>query len=435
MMAGGFWAFSGPVQAATFTQLTPGSSVLAGTNRYQVALSVAKSAFPNATTAILASGATANEWDPLLASPLSAQLKAPILLTQSASSIGSITLAGLSALKISSVILVGATATEASALKAQLPKNITVSATYGNAIPSDTAASLAAALEKMQGLKSLGSVFAVSNAPANLADVVSAAPAAAMSRSPMLLVPPSSNGVLPSSEAPYLNTAATVYAVGAASSFGFTSTSANTQIVPLTGASRSQTLLAVDTRFFPNATSVFIANGETNHLVDALAVGPLIAEQGGALLFMYGPNRFTPSGTQAFLANTSQVSTINTLTFVGGPTSIPTLDYTMFEQDFSALGSGVKTMTLTPSTTAPTTNSIISLSSVATSVAGKPISLPVTWSVTGSNSSDAVIESTGANTAAFVAVKPGTYTISASVDGTTQTLSLTLSSATTSSTS
>ncbi len=427
MMAGSLWALSGSAEAATYAQLTPGASLLAGTNRYQVALSVAKVAYPTATTAILASGA--NEADPLLASPLASQLKAPILLTESASKIGSITLNGLAKTKITSLILVGAAAANASAIKAQLPQGITVSAVYGNASPTATAASVAGALKKIEGVSNFKSVFAVSDAPNNLVDMVSAAPYAAMTGSPIMLVPPSSTATLASSEAPYLDNAGTVYIVGAATAFTFANTSAATQLVPLSGRSRSQTMLALDNKMMPNATSVFVADGENNHLVDALTVAPFIAMEQGALVYMYGPNHPVPTGTQGFLSNTTQTSTVNTLTFVGGPTTIPTIDYSMFEQDFPALGTAVKSMTMSTSPTSPTADSIVTLTISATSVAGNSITSPVTWSITGSGASSSVIESTGSDTAAFVAISPGSYTVSASVDGTTQTFPLTVGAA------
>ncbi len=428
LMAGSLWALSGSAEAATYAQLPPGASLLAGTNRYQVALSVAKAAYPTASTAILASGA--NQADPLLASPLASQLKAPILLTKSASQIGSTTLSGLAGMKkLSSVILVGATAADASAIKAQLPQGTTVSAVYGNTDPTATAASVAGALKKIEGVKNFSSVFAVSDAPNNLVDMVSAAPYAAMTGSPIMLVPPSATASLASSEAPYVNNAGSVYIVGAATAFAFANTSTSTQLVPLSGKTRSQTMLTLENKFVPSATSVFVADGLNNHLVDALTVAPLIAMEKGALVYMYGPNQPVPTGTQAFLSNTTETGSVNTLTFVGGPTSIPTIDYSMFEQDFSALGTAVKTMTMSSSPTSPTADSIVTLTISATSVAGNSITSPVTWSVTGSGSSSSVIESTGSDTAAFVAVSSGSYTISASVDGTTKTFPLTVGSA------
>ncbi len=409
--------------------------MLSGSNRFQIAVSAAKAGFPDATTAILASGATANETDPLIASPLASELKAPILLTESASSVGSTTLNALSAMKISTVILVGAVAQNVAAIKAELPHGITVRAAYGNATPTDTAASVAQALALAEGVTTFPSVFVVSDAPQNLADLVSAAPQAAMTGSPIFLVPPSATASLPANEAADVNSAGTIYAIGAATAFNFTSTSPTTKLVPLTGASRSQTLLAVDNAFVPNATSVFIANGENNQLQDSLAIAPLVAEQKGALLFLYDANRATPSGTNDFLSNTSQADLVTNMTLVGGPSAVPTIDYTMLETDFPSLGDGVNTFTVTPSTNTPTSDSITDLTASVTSDAGKAITTPVTWAVTGSNSQDAVIESTGADSAALVAVDAGTYMITATVDGASETTTLDIASASTPSSS
>ncbi len=436
--ASGLWAFAGVAQAQSapsFTTLPPGAFMLAGSNRYQIAVNAAKAAYPKATTAILASGATSNEMDALLASPLATALKAPILLTQNASTIGKTTAQALTSMHISSVVLVGAVAAQASSLKSGLPSGTTVSAVYGSADPSNTALSVAGALAKAESVKTFKSVFVVSSAPQNLADLVSAAPAAAMTGSPIFVAKPSSKSSIPANEAPYVDSAGTIYAVGAASAVNFANTSATTKLVPLTGATRSDTLLAIDNAFVPQATSVFIANGGNNHLADSLAVAPLIAEQDGALLFMYDANRPTPSGTQTFLSNTAAASLVTTMTLVGGPTAVPTIDYTMLETDFPALGDAVNTFTLTPATKTPTVDSVIGVTAKVVSDAQKPITTPVSWSITGSNSSNAVIESTGADSASLVAVTPGTYVVSATVDGATQTLSLNIGGTTSGATS
>ncbi len=277
--ASSLWAFAGVAQAQSapsFTTLPPGAFMLAGSNRYQIAVNAAKAAYPKATTAILASGATSNEMDALLASPLATALKAPILLTQNASTIGKTTAQALTSMHISSVVLVGAVAAQASSLKSGLPSGTTVSAVYGSADPSNTALSVAGALAKAESVKTFKSVFVVSSAPQNLADLVSAAPAAAMTGSPIFVAKPSSKSSIPANEAPYVDSAGTIYAVGAASAVNFANTSATTKLVPLTGATRSDTLLAIDNAFVPQATSVFIANGGNNHLADSLAVAPLI---------------------------------------------------------------------------------------------------------------------------------------------------------------
>jgi len=431
ILVSGLWALSGAVEAASpsFTTLPAGAFMLAGANRWAIAASAAKAAYPNATTAILASGANANEMDALLASPLATELKAPILLTENASTIGSTTLSALTSMKIQSVILVGATAASEAAIKSSLPQGISVIDAYGNTNPTDTAASVAGALAKAEGVTTFPSVFVVSNASQNLADLVSAAPQAAMTGSPIFLVSPSATSALPANEAADVNSAGTIYAIGAATIFNFTDTSATTKLVPLTGSSRSQTLLNIDNTFVPNATSVFIANGQNSHLVDSLAIAPLVAEQKGALLFMYNSNRATPSGTEAFLTNTQAAGQVTTMTLVGGPSAVPTIDYTLLETDFPSLGDAVHTFTLTPSTNAPTTDSVIGITASVMSDAAKPITTPITWSITGSNSQDAVIESTGADSASLIAVAAGTYTVSATVDGATTVLTLDISAA------
>lgn len=423
------------VTASAATFLPPGVHVISGANRWTQAINTAAATFPGATTAILASGADQNAIDAVLASPLSSALSAPILLTQSASQIGATTVNGLKSLGINHVILVGALAANASTVTTQLPAGTTVAATYGDATPTDTAAALAGALATATKVKTFSNVFVVSDAAASLADAVSAAPSAAMLGAPILLAPSGTGASLPKDEASYVNSAGTVYLIGAATDADVSSTSPSTKLVPIVGATRSLTLYDIDQKFEPTAFNVYVANGENNHLVMSLTAAPLIAENHGALLYMYDANRPTPTGTVDFLASTSSTAIVQSLTFLGPPSSVPTIDYTQLESSFPALGTGVKTATFTPSTKTPTVDTIIGISATVTSVAGNAVTSPVTWAVTGSNSNDAVIESTGADSANFVAVAPGTYTITASVDNATETTTLTVAAASSSSSS
>lgn len=436
LLAGtGIAAGVGTASAATTPFLPPGVNLIAGANRWTQAINVAKATFPGATTAILASGANQNELDAVLAAPLATALKAPILLTQSASTVGSTTVSGLKSLGIQNVILVGAAAANATAITSQLPSGTTVNATYGDATPTDTAAALARALAAATKVHAFSNVFVVSDAPSSLADAVSAAPAAAMLGAPLLLAPSTAGASLPAGEAAYVDSAGTVYLIGAATSANVSSTSASTKLVPIVGATRSFTLTDIDQQFAPNAVNVFVANGENNHLAMSLTAAPLVAEQKGALLYMYDANRATPQGTASFLANTSGTIAVQSLTFLGPPSAVPTIDYTQLESSFAHLGSGVATATFTPSTKTPAVDTIIGVSATVTSVAGAPVTTPITWSVTGSNSSDGVIESTGADSANFVAIAPGTYTISAAVDNATETTTITVAAASSSSSS
>ncbi len=358
-------------------------------------------------------------------------LKAPILLTRSASSIGTTTLNGLKTLGINQVILVGSVAANASAVTGQLPSGTTVTATYGNQTPSDTAVALAGALSAATQVKNFSNVFVVSASPSNITDAVSAAPAAAMLGAPILLAP--SQGTLPKAEASYVNSAGTVYVIGAATNAEVSSTSPATKIIPISGPSRSLTLYNIDQKFFPDAANVYVVNGENNHLGPALTAAPLIAENQGALLYMYGPDRATPQGTVDFLANPTSTALVQSLNFVGPPSALPPVYYTELESSFHGLGTGVKSASFTVATKTPVTDSIIGISATVTSLLGKPVTSPITWSVTGSNSNNAIIESTGADSANFAAMAPGTYTISAAVDNAIRTTTITVTSSSSSS--
>ncbi len=414
----------GMVQAQT--PLPPGVEISSGTNPLQISVNLAKKTFPGATIAILAAGSSPNQIDPVLASSLSMALKAPILLTHSASSIGTTTLNGLKTLGINQVILVGAVAANANAVTGQLPAGTTVSATYGNQTPSDTAVALAGALSAATHGKNFSNVFVVSASPSNIADAVSAAPAAAMLGAPILLAP--TQGTLPKGEAAYVNSAGTVYLIGAATNAEVSSTSPTTKVMPISGPSRSLTLYNVDQKFFPTAANVYVVNGENNRLGSGLSVAPLIAENQGALLYMYGPKRATPQGTVDFLANPTSTALVQSLNFVGPPSALPTVYYSELESSFRGLGTGVKSASFSVATKTPVTDSIIGISATVTSLLGKPVTSPIVWSVTGSNSNHAIIESTGVDSANFAAMAPGTYTISAAVDNAVRTTTITVAS-------
>ncbi|MCY0885442.1 MAG: cell wall-binding repeat-containing protein [Firmicutes bacterium] len=293
-----------------------------GESRQATALALAEQAFPQGVpsgTAILTAGRNRDLVDALTAGPLAAALHVPILLTRSAHTPGRTLTAGLAALHVDRVILVGSTANPT--LEARLPAGVTVAAVYRGSSRFRTAAKVAAALAAAEGVSRFGQVFLTSADQDHLVDALSAGPAAAHLGVPILLLPRGEERVsaLPTSEQAWVYGASTAYVIGAAGRYRLKGLSPGTRVVRIAGPSRFATALAIDQRFFPHPSTVFIANGSEDHLVDALTATPWAARLDAPLLLV-NDGRVTPSGRsylQELAASAVQYVVI------GGPASIP----------------------------------------------------------------------------------------------------------------
>ncbi|MHB1446416.1 MAG: cell wall-binding repeat-containing protein [Acidimicrobiales bacterium] len=270
---------------------TSAPSRLEGSTRQGTAFAVARAAYPNGVasqTAVLVAGDDSHLVDALTAAPLAKSLAAPILLTKGAESLGSAMASELSVLGVTKVVLVGAVANPA--IQSQLPTGVTVSAEYAGASRYDTAAQVADALQQQTGSSSFPQVFVASGNQANLADALSAAPAAAMAGAPLLLAPPAVGWsiTMPASEAPFTGAAHTLVQVGVLAPDNVSNAGSSDTIERLGGATRYSTSDAIDAKFFPGASSVLVANGVPTHLVDALSAGPYAAEIQAPVLLTAG---------------------------------------------------------------------------------------------------------------------------------------------------
>jgi putative cell wall-binding protein len=300
-----------------------------GTTRQDTALAIAQLAFPNGVpsqTAIVTAGNNAHLVDTLLADPLAKALDVPIFLAQNAQVPGNALAQALQTFQVTHLILVGATNNPN--FISQLPSGSTVAATYGDTNPYYTAAQVANALAAATGKSSFSQVFLASGQASHWVDALSASPAAAMEGAPILLAPDPRQGVIqiPAAEQAWVQQAQTIYQLGTEAFGVIPNVSASS--VPLGGLTRFGTVLAIDRYFFPHPATVFIANGQDAHLVDALTAAPLAATDQAPILLANG-GLFTPSG-QAYLAEVQQSATAYVI--IGGPGSIPSQATQTLEQ-------------------------------------------------------------------------------------------------------
>ncbi|CAB1127618.1 exported protein of unknown function [Candidatus Hydrogenisulfobacillus filiaventi] len=327
-----FWALPGPAAAAAARPAATGTGSTAsgststvtrvyGESRQQTALALALAEYPNGVpshTAILAAGDPAHLVDALTAAPLAYRLQAPILLADNSRQLGSLTAGGLTTLGVDQVILIGAVANPV--FRSSLPPGITVAAVYSGASRFATAAEVARALAALEG-RPFRQLFLTAADQANLVDALSAAPAAAMTGSPILLLPNPQAGVstVPASEAGFVYASQAVYQIGLMSRIQVDGLGSGSTIYRLGGSSRFATSLAIDQAFFPRPASVFIANGAQTHIVDALAAGPYAAALGAPILLVNNGIVTRSGSTYLQQLAHSAVSYV----VLGGPASIP----------------------------------------------------------------------------------------------------------------
>ncbi|MCY0886129.1 MAG: cell wall-binding repeat-containing protein [Firmicutes bacterium] len=304
---------------------SPTSTQLAGNTRYGTAVKIAEQMYPggpSSHTIVITSGADANLVDALTAAPLARALHAPILLAQSPTELGPDVLNYISANGITKVVLIGAVGANASTIESQLPSGVSVVGNYSGATRFQTAAAIAEALLSLEGKTSFSTVFVASGEQNNLIDALAGDPVAARMGAPILLAA-SSGSILPSTrEQNLLSSSSQQFVLGAAASYPVTATM--TGAVKLYGSSRFSTATAIDeySGFVPSGgySTIVVANGSQNHLVDAIAGGPLAAKDNAALVLVN--DSAIPGSTSLFLQN-SQYDQASTVLVLGGPASIP----------------------------------------------------------------------------------------------------------------
>ncbi len=409
--------------SASSTTLPTGVSNLAGTDEFLTANAIANAEYPNGTTtAVLACGLQANWIDSLTAAPLAKALKAPILLTQNADTIGTETTNELKSLGVTKVYLVGivANSTNAPKIESQLGSGVSVTTIHG-VNRYQTAGQVAVALANLEGVSSFKNVFVASGENAHLVDALAADPVAAQMGAPILLVPNTGDKTTYSTlENGYLNAASTAYLIGRAHKYSFNGLPSSVSPVPVYGSTRASTAAAIDTQFAPSSgySKLFIANGVDTHLVDALTAGPLIAMEKAALAEVYSGT--VPSSTTSLLKS-SLISSVTSMTVVGGPGSIPSQ---LYDTSSAPLTTLVTNLGVAPKVSVANANIGTGTADTLT-VTGVPSNATVNWSVTSSNSATGLVSGHG-DTATFVATAPGSYAVQASVNGLTASATVTV---------
>ncbi|NLI91886.1 MAG: cell wall-binding repeat-containing protein [Peptococcaceae bacterium] len=290
-----------------------------GTDRYETALQVAKARWPNGSeTVVLAPGSEANLADALTAAPLAQSKNAPILLTEKNAI--SATVKAYIALKTKTVYVVsGAISSSVSSeLEAM---NIQVIKLGGNDRYA-TATNIAKEITNVNG------IF-VTTAQSN-ADALSIASVAAAKGMPILLARTNN---IPDVELTYLDenkdNLTHSYVIGGTTVISDTVKG----LIPgeatrIFGADRYATNLEVLKAFFTtNYDKVYVANGNDNHLVDALVASTLAASTNSPIVMVNKDfntaiqtqviNNLSPSGKVVALGGESVVSSsVNTSNYV-----------------------------------------------------------------------------------------------------------------------
>lgn len=253
---------------------------LAGANRYETALAVSQSDFPsgNAGAVVLASGGDFP--DALVAAPLAVDKNAPLLLT-AGSSLRSDVKAELQRVLPAggTVYILGGTSAIPAAVSTQLTGLGYTVRRYDGADRFATAVKVAGALGNQ------GTVLLASGT--EFPDALSAGVAAAKTDGVVLLTKGTS---LPTTTSAYLTAhGETVYAVGGPAA------AAKSNAIPLVGADRYATSVAVAKKFFPNPSSVGVASGAL--YADALSGGALLARAGVPLVLAAPGSLPTDIGT------------------------------------------------------------------------------------------------------------------------------------------
>lgn len=306
---------SGP--SMIFTGVPATVTRLAGDDRYETAVAVAKRAFPShAPVVYLAAGA--NFPDALAAGPAAAAEHAALLLT-TADGLPASTAAELKALAPGRVVIVGGTSSIGSAVERSVHR----------LLPSATVQRRSGANRYETANQLVGSVFHSAStvyvaSGATFPDALGAGAAAGSNGDPLLLVDPSSPGVAASTAAAIKRLhPAHIVVVGGPSAVPAGIVTALGRMAPtsrVAGADRYATSLAVAKTAFPAATTAFFASGQnfpdamSGAVLAASTHSPVYAVDSGCLPAPLSA-QFTTGKTTAF-------------TIVGGASAVsPALDF------------------------------------------------------------------------------------------------------------
>ncbi|KLU62652.1 N-acetylmuramoyl-L-alanine amidase LytC precursor [Peptococcaceae bacterium CEB3] len=290
---------SAPVATATPTATVsaPSTSLrLAGVDRYQTAAKIADTGWKTTSDyAIVAAGMDQNLVDALTAAPLAKALNAPILLTQG-DSLNSYTQAELKRLQVKTVYVTSGSGVIQKAVTDQIKAmGITVTS-LGGTDRFATAVNIAQTLGSLEKVSQAVVATAYSNA-----DALSVASIAAAQGMPILLTNVNS---LPAVTASYLGNLKpnlkSTYVIGGTGAVS----SAVKALLPnaerIGGVDRFDTNRLVIKAFAPelNYGTVYVANGEDAHLVDALMAAPMAALTGSPVVLS---DAQLPAATLAFV--------------------------------------------------------------------------------------------------------------------------------------
>ena len=269
---------------------------VSGTDRESTAVAVSQSAFPSGGTAPAVVLARADAFpDALAGGPLAAAKHAPLLLTSSGS-LDTVTKAEIQrVLKPGgTVYLLGGTA----ALSASVSS--AVSALGFSAVRLAGSDRFGTAIAIAGALGNPGTVFEASGE--GFADALSAVPAAVAEHGAIVLT---NGGSQPAATSAYLKAhPGAHYAIGGAAA------AADPSAIALAGADRYATSAQVARAFFPAATGVSTASGQS--FPDALAGGP-VAGAAGQPLLLVPPTGALPEPTGAYLDTRNGTVTVATV--------------------------------------------------------------------------------------------------------------------------
>lgn len=300
-----------PSGVTTIDTLSPATVTrLAGDDRYETAVAVAKRAFPSHTSVVYLAAGT-NFPDALAAGPAAAAEHAALLLT-TPGGLPTATAAELKALAPTRVVIAGGTSSVGSAVersvRALLPA-ATVQRRSG-ATRYETANTLVGAV-----FHSANTVYIASGAA--FPDALGAGAAAGSGGDPLLLVDPASPGVSESTAAAITRLhPARIVVVGGRSAVPDAVLAALGKLAPATrvaGADRFSTSVALATSAFPHATSAFIASGLD--FPDAMS-GAVLAAANHAPVYAFTAGCVPHALARGFAAG------VNSITIVGGPAVI-----------------------------------------------------------------------------------------------------------------
>lgn len=307
----GFLVLGSVFPAAVFAAETPSSPErLAGLDRFATAAAVAEAGWQKGDTdiAILAPGNDENLVDALAAAPLAKAKNAPILLTDG-DTLPQATKDALDTLGITKVISVSGIIGDG--VKAALGEAITIEQELGGLDRFETAVNIAGELQDVTGV--------IVTTAYTYADALSAASIAAVKNMPILLAEGKN---LPTVEKDYLDTVKDSleqsYVLGGNTLVADEVKDAiahaeDKDTIRIAGTDRYATNLDVLKTFSDlSYDKVYIANGEDDHLVDALVVSSLAAKSNSPIVLA---NQELTAETHDYLMNKT---TGNNLVALGG---------------------------------------------------------------------------------------------------------------------